>query len=367
MAPRPGDKGLFRARGAPSYFVRRRLGRRAGDVFGRDRRAARGGGMGRTWRAVFAAVVGLFGGLPMTMGSAAEPQPTTVVLGTATPGGGFPLYGGAVAETVNEIDPSLHVEPRNTKGSTENVPLLEAGKLDIALVQGEVAHEALAGIGRPAADIKIVAAMYSTPGMFVVRADSPYRSIEDLRGKPVAFGARGSGLVILSRYVLDGIGLDQDKDFKAIYLDRAGDGPAMVLDGRAAALWGGGIGWPGFTTVAKSPPGARFIAPTAEEIGRIRAKHAFLKPLTIPAGSYPGQHDPIESVGSWSFIMARPTLEADVAYRLARALHQGEAKLVERLPQARETTAANTVAAAPRVDMIHPGVLRYLIEIGVAR
>ena len=44
---------------------------------------------------------------------------------------------------VNATDPSLLIEPRNTKGSTENVPLLEEGKLDIALVQGEVAYEAL--------------------------------------------------------------------------------------------------------------------------------------------------------------------------------------------------------------------------------
>ena len=114
-------------------------------------------------------------------------------------------------------------------------------------------HEALTGVGRPPADLRILAAMYSTPGMFVVRADSPARAIADLRGKPVAFGARGSGLVVLARYVLDGVGLDQERDFQAVYLDRAGDGPAMVADGRVAALWGGGIGWPGFTAVARSP------------------------------------------------------------------------------------------------------------------
>jgi TRAP transporter TAXI family solute receptor len=94
--------------------------------------------------------------------SAAQ-EKTSIVLGTATPGGGFPLYGGVLAEVVNATDPSLSIEPRNTKGSTENVPLLEEGKLDIALVQGEVAYEALAGIGRAPADLKIIAAMYSTP------------------------------------------------------------------------------------------------------------------------------------------------------------------------------------------------------------
>ena len=294
-------------------------------------------------------------------------QKTSVSLGTATPGGGFPLYGGAFAETINATDPSLSVEPRNTKGSTENAPLLEAGQLDIALVQGEVAYEALSGIGRKPADLKIIAAMYSTPGMFVLRGDTSYRAIHDLRGKPVAFGAKGSGLVILARYVLDGLGLDPDKDFQAVYLERAGDGPAMVMDGRVAALWGGGIGWPGFKAVAEGPAGARFIAPSADEAARIRAKHAFLKPLTVAPNSYPGQREPIASLGSWSFVLARPTLSDDIAYRLARALHRGEAALGEKLAQAKETTAANTAAAASRPELIHPGVARYLREAGLAR
>jgi TRAP transporter TAXI family solute receptor len=297
--------------------------------------------------------------------SEADMQKTTIVLGTATPGGGFPLYGGAVAEAINATDPSLLVEPRNTKGSAENVPLLEAGSLDIALVAGEPAYEALSGIGRPPSPLKILAAMYSTPGMFVVRGESAARSIRDLVGNKIAFGARGSGLVVLSRYVLDGLGLDQDRDFQAIYLERAGDGPEMVLDGRAAALWGGGAGWPGFTKVAQA--GGRFIAPSADEIARIRARHPFLKALTVPAGSYPGQNAEIPSVGSWSFILARPTLDEVTAYRLARALDRAQDALGRKLPQARETTASNTLAAAPRADLIHPGVLRYLREIGVAR
>jgi TRAP transporter TAXI family solute receptor len=285
-----------------------------------------------------------------------------IVLGTATPGGGFPLYGGAFADTINETDTALHVEPRNTKGSTENIPLLEAGDLDIALCTGEPAYEAWEGIGRPRSALKIVTAMYSTAGTFVVRGDSTARSISDLKGKPVAFGAKGSGLTILSRYVLDGLGLDQVKDFEAIYLDKAGDGPAMVLDGRAVALWGGGVGWPGFAAVAQA--GGRFIAPNAEEATRIRAKHSFLKSLTLPAGSYPGQTEPVASVGSWSFVLARPTLPDDTAYALARAVHKGHAALAERLAQAAKTTMQNTVAAAPKPELIHPGVQKYLRDIG---
>ena len=292
---------------------------------------------------------------------------TQISLGTATPGGGFPVYGNAFAEIMNAADPALSIEPRNTKGSNENIPLLESDQLDIALVAGEPSYEAFMGIGRAATKLKILTAMYSSPGMFVVRADSPYKTIRDLVGQPVAFGAKGSGLPILSRYILDGIGLKQDEDFKSIYLDRAGDGPTMVQDGRAAALWGAGVGWPGFAAMAQAPGGARFIAPDASEIARIRAKHTFLKPLTVPANSYPNQPAAIDSVGSWSFVLARESLPEDVAYRLARTLHGAEAALCKKLPQACETTAANTVAAAPNAALIHPGVMKYFREVGVVK
>jgi TRAP transporter TAXI family solute receptor len=298
---------------------------------------------------------------------AAVQEKTVVVLGTATPGGGFPAYGAAYSSTLNEVDATLSVEPRNTKGSTENVPLLESGELDLGQVTGEVTYEALSGIGRAPADLRILNAMYSNSGMFIVRAASPYRTIADLKGRPVIWGARGSGFVVLARYVFDGLGLDIDKDFQPFYLDKAGDGPAMLLDGRAAAFWGGGVGWPGFVTVTKDPGGARFIAPTEDEIRRIVARHPFIKSVTLPAGSYPGQDAPVASVGSWAFVLARPSLPEDVAYRLARALHRGESVIGTRLAQAGESTLANTLAAAPRQDLIHPGVLRYMREAGILR
>jgi TRAP transporter TAXI family solute receptor len=294
-------------------------------------------------------------------------QKTTISLGTATTGGGFPLYGNAFAEVMGEADPTLSIQPRNTKGSSENIPMLETGELDLALVAGESFYQALEGIGRSRVNLKILTAIYSTAGMFAVRGDSPYRTIQDLVGKPIAFGAKGSGIPILSRYILDGIRLKQDEDFQSIYLDHAGEAPAMVLDGRVAALWGAGIGYPGFTTLAQSPAGVRFIAPDAGEIARISAKYPFLKPMTVPAGSYPNQTTPINSMGSWSFILARVDLNDEVAYRLARALHGAEGAFCKKLAQACETTAANTVAAVPSVELIHPGALRYFREIGVVK
>jgi TRAP transporter TAXI family solute receptor len=288
---------------------------------------------------------------------------TDVSLATATPGGGFPLFGGAAAETINETDPTLNVVPRNTKGSAENIGLLEQGAVDIALVAGEPAYEAFAGIGRAPTTNKIISAIYSNPGMFAVKRDSPAKALRDLIGKPIAWGTHASGLTLLGRYVTDGLGFDREKDFVPHYLDKAGDGPVMVADGRVAALWGGGIGWPGFTAVMAA--GGRFIGLTPEEIARVTAKHNFLKPITVPAGAYEGQIEPVNSVGSWCYILARASLPDDVAYRLAKALHQGHASLVKRLDQGRETTPQNTRMAAPSLEQIHPGVQKYLHEIGV--
>jgi hypothetical protein len=278
-----------------------------------------------------------------------------LILGTATPGGGFPLYGAAFAEMVNAQEPKLRIEPRNTKGSTENVPLLEEGKLQLALVAGEIASATLA---KPDTPLRIIAAMYSSPGMFIVRADSPLRTISDLRGKPVVLGAQASGVTALGRTVLESLQIQ----VTPIYLEKAADGPAMLMDGRASALWGAGVGWPAFTALAKQ--GGRFIGPDENEIRTILMKNPALQPVTLPAKSYPGQDAPLASVGSWSYVLSNKGLSEEAAYLLARAIHRAEAPFAARLEQARETTMANTVAAAPRRELIHPGVLKYLAEAG---
>ena len=280
----------------------------------------------------------------------------TLVLGTATPGGGFPVFGAAYAEALNAGEPRLRIETRNTKGSTENVPLLEAGKIDLGLVAGELASAALA---KPGTELRIVAAMYSSPGMFIVRADSPVRRIADLRGKPVVLGTQGSGITVLGRLVLNSLEIK----ITELTLEKAADGPPMLQDGRAAALWGAGVGWPAFSAIAKA--GGRFVGPDAGEVKRILAKNPTLQAVTLPAKSYPGQDAAIPSVGSWSYVFARPGLPEEQGYLLARALHRAEGALAARLDQARETTAANTVAAAPGAQLIQPGARKYFREIGL--
>lgn len=301
----------------------------------------------------------------MTNVPQAGAEPVGVTLGTSTQGGGFSLYGNALAEAINAADPGLKVEPRSTRGTGENLPLLEKGELDIALVQGTSAYEALAGIGQPKSELKILTAMYSSPGVFAVRGDVEARSIDDLKGRTVVFGTEASGLVVMANYVLDGLGLDMRRDFDAIFVKRASESPPKVIGGEAVALWGAGVGWPGFVKVSEGPAGARFIGLTPEQVAKVRAKHSFLKPMQLPAGSYAGQAEAVQTVGSWNFVLTRTDLPEDVAYRLIAAIDKAGPALTAKLDQAAETTPANTAEGAPDKAMIHPGVVRYLTEKGL--
>ena len=235
-------------------------------------------------------------------------QPLTIRMGTATEGSGFYAYSVALLDALKAVDPILEIKAEQTKGSTENARGLQSGDLDMGLVGGEVMHEWLSA-NRDAPPLKIVSAVHSAPGMFCVRADTRYRSIADLKGRPVVWGPRGAGSAVQARYVMDGMDLDMDRDFQAIYPENFTDGPYLVLESRAAAIWGSGLRWPGFVEIAGRPLGARFIVPNAEEIARIRGKYPFLEKLTVPAGLYPGQYDPLDTVGAWSFILARPDLD----------------------------------------------------------
>lgn len=304
----------------------------------------------------------IVGGAGLTPCQAADRTP--IILGTATPGGGFELYGGVLAEVVNSTDTTLNVLARNTRGSRQNIPLLEQGTLDVALVASLPAREAFEGIRRDApTSLKIITAVYPTFGAFAVRADSPAKTFFDLVGKKIAWGTKSSGLTLLAQYVTDALGLDRDRDFDAVYLERAGHGAPMVLNGEVAAQWGGGVGWPNFTKIMQA--GGRLVGLSNDQIIKINAKYPFLQPLIVPAESYPGQTEPLQTIGSFSFLLARADLPEELAYRLSKAIHTGQPKLAARLTQGRDTLPENTWKAAGDPDRIHPGARRYLTEIGI--
>jgi TRAP transporter TAXI family solute receptor len=285
-------------------------------------------------------------------------------LGTASAGGSFPLYGAAFVDLLKLVDPTLGIRDQPTAGPHDNLRKLEEGELDLGLVTGEVLHEAFEGIGRPPTTARAVAAAFPMPGMFAVLSETRYRRVADLKGRPVVWNPRTSGPAVQARYVMDGLGLGTERDFEPIYPSDMANGPALVIERRAAAIWGGGLRWPGFVAIAESMHGARFVTPAADEIEQIKAKYSFLSPMTVPAGLYRGQRDPIVTVGSWSMLMARPDLPDAIGRRIAAALIKAEqGRLLPR--QLAQTTAKNTLSAVPEQEALQPGVRQFYREQGL--
>jgi len=215
--------------------------------------------------------------------------------------------------------------------------------------------------------------MNSSPGMFVgARRQSLQDHSRSHRQSRVAFGARGSGLPILSRYILDGPRIEAGRGFP---VDLSRPAPAMdrrwLSDGRArGALGVPASPGPVFTSRwAASPGGARFHrARCGRGIARIRAKHTFLKPLTVPARqlSEPGTRRSMRW-GSWSFYSgARGICRMTSPIGWRGSLHGAEKRALQTsCRRACETTAAKHGCGPRRnLELTHPGVLKYFREIG---
>jgi TRAP-type uncharacterized transport system substrate-binding protein len=87
--------------------------------------------------------------------------------------------------------------------------------------------------------------------------------------------------------------------------------------------------------------------------------------MEIPEDSYPGQKAVLNTVGSFSYLLARADLPEDIAYHLTKAIHKAQPSLEARLKQGRDTLPENTWVAAGNPARIHPGARKYLDEIGI--
>ncbi|MEO8935493.1 MAG: TAXI family TRAP transporter solute-binding subunit [Burkholderiaceae bacterium] len=296
-------------------------------------------------------VVALLAALP---GAYARAEERPLIIGTSTPGGGFALYGETLERILNARAGRALIRARPTRGTTENLALLQNGEIDAALIQGTAASALLAQ--GPSNGLRILFAMYPSPGMLAVPTVSPIVRLEDVVGRRVVLGVRTSGLVTLGRQVFSGIGIDVDRDLQAIYVDEAAAAPRIVLAGDAVGLWGAGEGWPGFLQLARSPDGARFIGPSPAQIPKIVAAYPLLTAMEVAVGAYPGIERPLATVGSMNWIMTRADLDTTRAAVFVEAMDEAAADLAAALPQAAFSTLANTRASAPSAALLHPAL-----------
>ena len=142
------------------------------------------------------AIIAIAGFLWPALSLSMEPNwPDQIVIGTASPGGTYYVYGEGLAEILTRaLD--LPVVPLATEGPTQNIELLEAGKAELGFVTIGVAVQAWNSTGiwvgkKPARSMRAIFPMYDTPFQFAVLQESGIRSIAELAGKRVGVGPRG--------------------------------------------------------------------------------------------------------------------------------------------------------------------------------
>lgn len=120
---------------------------------------------------------------------------------------------------LKHIGKSYTVQPMQFSGSTPQITALASGDIDMAAF----APAALVlGVVNAKLDLKVVADLVQDgkPGhysqSFYVKADSPIRSVQDLKGKVVGINAVGSFADNAARVMLAKSGLDPKKDVRFV-------------------------------------------------------------------------------------------------------------------------------------------------------
>ncbi|RPH82075.1 MAG: TAXI family TRAP transporter solute-binding subunit, partial [Candidatus Rokuibacteriota bacterium] len=127
-------------------------------------------------------------------------------------GGEYARFGAALVASLKRPRPGMLIRHVETAGSVQNASLLARGEADYAIIQADVAAEAVAGRGAFArggalTTLRALGSLFPEAVHVVVPATSPVQSVDDLRGKRVDIGAPGSGTQYSTVAVLAAHGL----------------------------------------------------------------------------------------------------------------------------------------------------------------
>jgi TRAP transporter TAXI family solute receptor len=204
-----------------------------------------------------------------------------------------------------------------SSGSKENLELLRAGKVDIALAQNNVAAQALLGAEPFAAlgpyyDLQALASLFPEPLHVVVAADSQISSVQELAGKRVDIGNPGSGSYLNAVALLGAAGITLT-DLGAIHETGLAGGLKLLNDGEADAVIAT-IGAPARTLQRAAAQGRIRLLPLPAELRDLLTREdAGYVPIVLPASTYPGQREPVPTVAVTALLTVNATLpKADV-------------------------------------------------------
>ncbi len=305
--------------------------------------------------------------------ASAEPIALTAAAG---PVAGTSYVGlGALCKLMTSAYPDSNINL--IPGSDVSNPMrMQNKEVDIATETVCISKAALDGavpFKKPVGNIRSLANLRTDALLnIVVRADSGITSIEQIREKKIPLrlgpGPRGSVSQLALEWVFNEYGITFD-DIKKwggkIYNNDFGDVSDMAKDGQVdMVIWlGPGEAW--FFTELASNVELRWL-PVSKEVAEAMNKKHMLYTSSFPATMFKGMMGKeTPTVGTYMSLIVREDMSEDTAYKLAKALCEGQKDIITACPQwgtFKPETAWNDMP-----HPLHPGAEKYYREAGLMK
>ncbi|MBR2774188.1 MAG: TAXI family TRAP transporter solute-binding subunit [Selenomonadaceae bacterium] len=235
-------------------------------------------------------------------------------LGTGGTGGMYYAYGTELAKLIQAEGKGRALDVKTTAGSAANLRLLREQFLDLAIVQSDTLSNAVNGRGIFAAagsgvGYAAVAGLYTEACQIVVAKDSGINEISDLVGKKISVGERESGVLQNAEQILMSHGLT----FEMMEINY------MSFADAATALERGNID--AFFITAGAPTASIADLATRKEIkllsiapdvqNNMMTLYKGYTRCTIPANTYKGQTEDVQTIGVKAVLVASTDLKDD--------------------------------------------------------
>ncbi len=287
-----------------------------------------------------------------------------LIIGTGGVGGTYYPLGGALASVWTKYLDNVTVSAQSTGASVENTQLLENGEVELALTQNDLAEYAVKGeymFTKKYEKMQLIGRLYSEPIQVFVRNDSGIKSIADMAGKRISVSYPGSGANANAEQLLGVFGITVN-DIQAEYpsnsdtADRMKDG---LLDGMLTTT---GAPNATFQEMCMSAD-CTLLSLSDEDCDKIIAQYPFFAKYTIPAGSYEGQTEDVQTLCVQSVLAVSTDLSEDLVYDLTKTLWENQTELSGMLSALSDLSVDNALEGIT-IDY-HPGAVKYYKEIGM--
>ena len=283
-------------------------------------------------------------------GSGEKEQFINIATG-GTAGTYYPI-GGAIAEVLNKN--GMNASAQSTGASVANINMLKDKQVELAIVQNDITYYAVNGEemfkeGGKVENLSGIASLYPETCQFVVREDSGIKAITDLKGKRVAVGAAGSGAEANARQILEAYGITYD-DVDEQFLSFA-EGSYALKDGTVdAAFVTAGYPTASVQDIA-SQNKIRLLPVGDEQIKKLADKYPFYTKTTVPAGTYQGFDQEVQTVSVMAILVANDKIDAALGEKLTKAIFDNLDKIAAAHSAGKNITKENALKGMDFIKM----------------